>query len=201
MCKEPQASPAGLAGLGGGPGAAHSRRASQSRFGAGSPTSRDPGPVGERLCNHGELGLRVGRRGREGLLGLATHHPDPRWLRPRSPARPAPAPPASARRAHRGRRGLRHRPRAAPDPGLWEAGSGNQEVTEEQGVGGGGRGGGSQGRGRGHARRGGAGGCELSLEARSAGAPGARGQSLGGTWGAPPHRLLSPSGAKGLRLK
>lgn len=133
MCKEPQASPGGLAGLGGGRGAAHSRRASQSRFGAGSPTSWDPGPVRERLCNQGELGLRVGRRGREGLLRLATHHPDPRWLRPRSPARPASAPPASARRAHRGRRGLRHRPRAAPDPGLWEAGSGNQEVTEERG--------------------------------------------------------------------
>lgn len=133
MCKEPQASPGGLAGLGGGRGAAHSRRASQSRFGAGSPTSWDPGPVRERLCNQGELGLRVGRRGRKGLLRLATHHPDPRWLRPRSPARPAPAPPSSARRAHRGRRGLRHRPRAAPDPGLWEAGSGNQEVTEERG--------------------------------------------------------------------
>lgn len=33
--------------------------------------------------------------------------------------------------ARQGRPGLRQQPRAAPDPGLWEAGSGNQEVTEK----------------------------------------------------------------------
>lgn len=167
----------GLAGLGGGRDAAPSRRASQSRLGPGSKVNQEPNFQGPRpRRREGGWPRRVGTEGgapRRGRAPRTRHPPPPRTprLRPSSPARPLPAPPA--RCAHRGRQGLWHRPRAAPDPNLWEAGSGNQEVTEELGARGGGRGGGSRGRGRGHARRGGAGGFQRSLEARSAAARGA----------------------------
>lgn len=71
----------------------------------------------------------------------------PRGSAPAAPPGPRP-PPAPARRASLGRQGLQHRLQVAPDPGLWEAGNGNQEVTEERGAGGkggaGARGGGAE---------------------------------------------------------
>lgn len=51
----------------------------------GAQLPRTPIQDGETLCGQGELGLRVGRRGGEGLLGLATLRPRPPWFRPRRP--------------------------------------------------------------------------------------------------------------------
>lgn len=141
-CREPD--PGGGGSAGPGPGRRRQPRGIPKRPRRTGPNFQGPRPGGQGLVARG-AGTEGGARRGEGS-------PGPRPAAP--PASPAPSP-----RAHRspGRRGLRHRPGAAPDPGLWEAGSGNQEVTEEPG----------RGRGRGHARRGGA-------------------RAGGGAWGAPP---------------
>lgn len=186
MCREPQAGPGGPAGLGG-VGAQLPAAEPPSSLGTGSKVKqesnfKDSGSSAGRLSSQGELGLTVGRRGGEVLLRLATPIPAPRDLPPKSRPTPPPAPPAPSIALTRDAERLQHRPRVAPDPSLWEAGSGNQEVTEEQEAGGQGAGRGSRGRGRGHAWKGGAGGCRLE--------PGGQeheesGRRLQGHWGGP----------------
>lgn len=97
------------------------------------PTSRDPGPGGDEARAREGGGPQEGRSEGRAPEGL-------------------PAPPAPSLRAHRspGAPGAAAPAWGGSDPGLLgEAGSGNQEVTEEPGRG--------RGGGRGHARRGGAG--------------------------------------------
>lgn len=78
----------------------------------------------------GRWGRGIGIEGGAPRRGCAllTHAPPPA---PAHACASTPAPPLSPLTARQGRPGLRLQPRAAPDPGLWEAGSGNQEVTEE----------------------------------------------------------------------
>lgn len=123
----------------------------------GAQLPRTPTQDGETLCGQGELGLRVGRRGGEGLLGFATLHPGLPWFRPRRPARPPPASPSPGPPRSPGAPGD-----AAPasgGSGFRPLGSRKRESGSDRGTGDRGRGAGLAGRGRGHARRGGAGGC------------------------------------------
>lgn len=202
MCREPQAGPGGPAGLGG-VGAPLPAAEPPSSLGTGSEVKqesnfKDSGSSAGRLSSQGELGLTVGRRRGEVLLGLATPIPAPGDLPPKSRPTPPPAPPAPSIALTRDAERLQHRPRVAPDPSLWEAGSGNQEVTEEQEAGGRGRGGAHGGGAEVTRGRAGLEAAGRSLVARSTRRAGEDSRGTGaGPGRAPPLRTSGPSTAEG----